>query len=53
LQTAQLMSAFGGKADMDGDPSFSGLLTLVEIDHIRIGSGGNDRIERVSAYPEN
>jgi len=47
------MSAFGGKADIDGDPSFSGLLTLVEIDHIRIGSGGNDRIERVSAYPEN
>jgi len=23
------MSAFGGKADIDGDPSFSGLLTLV------------------------
>jgi hypothetical protein len=22
----------GGKADMDGDPSFFGLLTLVEID---------------------
>ena len=42
---AQPMSAFGGKADMDGDPLFYGLLTLVEID--RIGAAGNYRIEKV------
>ena len=38
-ETREPSSAFGGKADIDGDPS-SGLLTLVEIDRIRIGSAG-------------